>query len=229
MTVCAARVTEIETMGAEIVRVRLEPLDAAFRFTAGQWIDLGVALDGEEVVAGFSPASAPSEKGWFDLGIRISGKNRVTQWFHNEAKPGDEVRISGGHGQCVYEPQADDRLTLIAGGIGITPLLSMLYAFAECPDAKAATLFLSVSEREAPPFTAQLDALAQDPRITVHRHTTSPGDREQRLSADDIVARGAGSGGLFYLCGPAHMIDDLAASLVAKGIAQDRVRYEKWW
>ena len=104
MTVCAATITELEAMGPGLMRVRLAPSDASFSFVAGQWIDLGVDIDGQQVVAGYSPASSPSQREFFDLGVRLGRTNRVSQWFHHEADVGDQVTVSGGHGTCVYEP-----------------------------------------------------------------------------------------------------------------------------
>ena len=71
MTVCKATLTELEPMGPGLLRVRLEPGDPAFSFVAGQWIDLGVDIDGEQVVAGYSPSSSPSQRDFFELGVRL--------------------------------------------------------------------------------------------------------------------------------------------------------------
>ena len=83
LTVCFAKIIEIENMGPRAVRVRLQPENPSFSFLAGQWIDLGVSVDDEEDVAGYSPASSPNDPAGFDLGIRLSHNNKVSQWFHN--------------------------------------------------------------------------------------------------------------------------------------------------
>ena len=229
MTVCKATLTELEPMGPGLLRVRLEPGDPAFSFVAGQWIDLGVDIDGEQVVAGYSPSSSPSQRDFFELGVRLGRTNRVSQWFHHQAEVGDQVTISGGHGKCIYEPAQGDVLTLVGGGIGLTPLLSMLYAFSEHPETERATLYLSVSQREQTPFEAQLDALAKDERIAVHIVVPAERPGGSRLDAAAVLGGGATVADTFYLCGPPEMIDAMSEDLARAGVPRDRVRYEKWW
>ena len=124
-----ARIVELESDVAETVRVVLEVEDNQFSFLAGQWLNLGVQLDGELKVGGYSFASAPGILPRFELGIRDSERNPVSRYFHRGARVGAEVVVDGGHGPCFYHPDEDIDLVLVAGGIGLTPMLSIARAF----------------------------------------------------------------------------------------------------
>ena len=69
----------------------------------------------------------------------------MTNWLHREARVGDSVEISLG-GDFYYTPDMDGPIVLIAGGIGLTPLMSIVRAIDESDQSTPATsLIYSVS------------------------------------------------------------------------------------
>ena len=58
---------------------------------------------------------------------------------------------------------------------------------------------------------------------------TSDAADESRLSAGKLLESGGKASDIFYLCGPAAMIDELSQSLLQEGVPPDRIRFEKWW
>lgn len=222
-----ATITALEPDLSDTVRVMLRVEDSSFGFLAGQWLNLGVWMDGELKVGGYSFASSPQLLPSFELGIKDSQRNPVSRYFHREAAVGDTVTVDGGHGRCVYVPDEECDLVLVAGGIGLTPMLSIARAFASSDSQYELRFLYSASRVSGFAFHDTVSELSQDPRITVdliETDGTSVGRRE-------ILTRAlkGGTSAAFYLCGPSGMVDDLSLKLRSEGVPTSHIRFEKWW
>lgn len=96
-------------------------------FKAGQWIDL--FIPGISTVGGFSICSSPADfarDGVIELAVKYS-THPPADWIHKKCSAGAEVKIRFG-GDYFYDPPPGDKenLLLIAGGVGINPVYSIL-------------------------------------------------------------------------------------------------------
>ena len=121
-----AKVVAIHQETPTIKSFRLDLHGRELAFMAGQWVDFFVTLDGAEAVGGYSITSSPAEQTAISLAVKRDGSDHpVTNWLHEDAQVGDEVEISLG-GDFFYEPDETESVVLIAGGIGLTPLMSIV-------------------------------------------------------------------------------------------------------
>ena len=116
-----AKIVALEPDLAETIRVVLEVDDSEFEFLAGQWLNLGVWMDGELKVGGYSFASSPSELPRFELGIKDSARNPVSRYFHRDAAVGDSVTVDGGHGRSQPLDSGRGAATLAAAHERVLP------------------------------------------------------------------------------------------------------------
>ena len=232
-SLCPATIVEIAKETPSIVRVVLD-VGEAFTFLPGQWIDFAVELDGEEKVGGYSLASSPSALPRIELGIRISQTQRVSQWLHEDARPGDHVMIQGGSGDCVYTAEDGDDVTFVVGGIGITPPLSMLRSALEGDKAFKVRLFYSARTADELAFLADLRTLERDERFSLYTTVTQPlpgtdwAQQTGRWSLDSITSASRPNT-IFYLFGPPQMVDQFQEALERSGVGCDQIRTERWW
>lgn len=125
---------------------------------------------------------------------------------------------------CVRAPvnhfplAAPPRVLLVAGGIGITPIISMASALAA--QQRDYALHFSGRTREALPFVDELRALAGD-KLTLH----ADDDPATRLSIDALLD-GAQVNQPIYVCGPAGMIDAVLAAARKRGWHEGDLHYE---
>jgi len=132
---------------------------AGFEFRAGQSIDLTLLnppeTDAEGNTRAFSIASAP-----FDNELMITTRMRDTAFKRTlgKASPGLEVRIEGPSGSFVLHRRADRPAVFLAGGIGITPFLSIIRQAARDKIPHQLYLFYSNRRPEDAPF---LDVLTE--------------------------------------------------------------------
>ena len=95
-------------------------------FSAGQWVDLFVTIEGAEAVGGYSITSSPADQSTIRLAVKHDGSDHpVTNWLHDDASEGDMVEVSLG-GDFTYTPDEARSVVLIGGGIGMTPLMSIV-------------------------------------------------------------------------------------------------------
>ncbi|HZC38018.1 MAG TPA: 2Fe-2S iron-sulfur cluster-binding protein [Sphingomicrobium sp.] len=124
------KIAEVVPETAEAVSLRFEippELEEAFAFKPGQHLTLRAMIDGEEVRRNYSLCTAPDERDWMVTIKRMPG-GFFSQWAPQNLKAGDVVEVMSPHGSFTTEFDAANRRHLvgIAGGSGITPVLSLI-------------------------------------------------------------------------------------------------------
>ena len=204
-------------------------------FKPGQWVDFFVTLEGAEAIGGYSITSSPSVQDSIGLAIKLDDSyHPVTNWLHKSARVGDTVEISLG-GDFYYTADMDGPIVLIAGGIGLTPLMSIVRAIDESHDSTPTTLIYSVSTPSEILFHEELEDIARrNPYINLVFTITRPGQEEWdgptgRINDDLLRETGISPDSLFFICGPPDMIRDMIGILVRRGAPGSRIKYEQWW
>lgn len=226
-----------ETLADGCFRLVLEPAEQAsmFPFIAGQWVYLYLLNeDGSEWArAAFSIASAPSgSRERFELAIKVYGD------FTTRARglqPGSRVLVQGPFGVFTLRASAHP-LVLFGGGIGVTPLLSMLREVAATGAERDVVLFYSNRSRADVAYEQELRSIVEaHPRIRIHfiltRHAPAGWDGEsRRLDADMVRAHVLDLAAAEYLmCGPNPFMDGVQQILVSLGVdVQKKLRKERF-
>ena len=238
------RVARIEDESANIRSFYLEPNDDAGipAFHSGQHLPVRVVPsgDGVEVIRTYSISSAPS-----DAFLRISVKRQglVSTYLHDHFQVGSIVQARGPQGTFVVDASVQRPLVLLAAGVGVTPLLSMLrhvvYEGQRTRRTRPTYLFQSARNMAERPFVAELAQLAAIAGDSLHTC--------QILSAPES---GAGHGEHFdvagrmdiqllkawlplddydfYLCGPTPFTQQLYDALRAIQIPDMRIHAESF-
>lgn len=203
-----------------------------FEFSPGQFLAVRVSIDSKPHVRCYSISSAPHMRGYLEFSVRRQGL--VSGTLHATIRAGSTVTINRAAGQFVY-PQGDDRpLALIAGGIGITPLLSMLRHAVAADPTRPVTLLYSARREPDVAFHSELRVLAErHPQIRVAITLTQPTapTRLRTGRLDVAMVRQfvlAPADTIFCLCGPGPMIEDLRAALAGLGVPAGQVRFEQF-
>ncbi|MBI4298186.1 MAG: hypothetical protein HY666_00285 [Chloroflexi bacterium] len=208
---------------------------ADFFFLPGQWLDIHIDTGSSVEVEGFSIVSSPLQRGSIELAIKKLAHGRASTYLHEQAQVGDSFIIQGGFGDFYYHRDMKGPLVLIAGGIGITPLISILRYVDEAGLDVKVTLLYSARTPSEIVFYDQLQALeARNSRIRCFLTVTRPqGEpwagqvgRIDRLFLQEHVSS---QDSLYYLCGPSPMLDDLSALLTSLGAQPSHIKAERWW
>ncbi|HEY2201028.1 MAG TPA: ferredoxin reductase [Solirubrobacteraceae bacterium] len=122
-----ARVVGVRHQTERSVTLTLRPNAAWSGFTAGQFIRVGVEIDGVRRTRTYSPAcSEHSPNGLLELTVTTHPNGLVSQYLRRRTRAGTILHLSEAQGGFVLPQPRPRRLALIGGGSGITPVLSML-------------------------------------------------------------------------------------------------------
>ncbi|MCU7246314.1 2Fe-2S iron-sulfur cluster-binding protein [Pseudomonas koreensis] len=158
------RVTKIEMESRNIRSIYLEPDDGAGLpvFLAGQHLPLRFTLDGEVHIRTYSLSSAPSD-GFFRISVKREGL--VSSHLHERIRVGDVLEARAPKGHFTVAPLERRPLVLLAAGVGITPLLSMLrevvYQGLRTRGIRPTWLIQSSRSLADQPFRRELDQLLE--------------------------------------------------------------------
>jgi ferredoxin-NADP reductase len=211
---------------------RLDLHGHALAFLPGQWVDCYLEPDSAQV-AGYSLTSSPARCDAVELAVKRVGENPVTRHLHEAARVGDTLYLDGGHGEFYYSRAMGDSLVLLAGGIGITPMMSIVRYATQChPDVRL-TLLYSAGVPAELAFRQELERLAaRAQHLRVHFTVTRPepswNERLGHIDTAMLAEARAHAEALYFVCGPSQMIDAMRRRLARHGVADSHVRFERW-
>ncbi|MCZ4329636.1 ferredoxin--NADP reductase [Castellaniella denitrificans] len=206
-----------------------------FQFLPGQTLSLTLPSDAPDVPVlrhTFSLVSAPHESD-----LCIATRMRATPFKQALARlrPGAELRFGGPYGKLTPPAGTDRPLVLIAGGIGITPCVSMLRDAAHQGSDRRFMLLYSNRTREQAAFLEELRELARlNPRLRLLATLTGPADDAWdglRGRIDSALLEQALRGlddPLCYVTGIPAMVEEVRAHLAGLGVADDAILDESF-
>lgn len=231
----AVRIAAIKQETPTIKSFLLEYGEQAFHHLPGQWINLSVEINGKMESSDYSMTSSPLKRSEFELAIKQGSRNPVTRYMYESAKAGDTVTVSNGQGVFIFERGMGDKVVLIAAGVGVTPLMSLLRYIDEAAPEVDTTLLYSIPCPEEFLFRDELAEISsRNPHIhcvvtVTQQNPANWQGATGRIDKAMLEAAGLGAEALYYLCGPQAMIEDVDKELGKLGIPDSRIVYEKWW
>lgn len=96
-----------------------------FRFRPGQFITLDVNIGGETINRCYTISSSPTRPDTLSITVKRQPGGKVSNWLHDNLKPGSEIRAMGPSGDFSFTHHAADKYLFLSGGSGVTPLMSM--------------------------------------------------------------------------------------------------------
>jgi ferredoxin-NADP reductase/predicted pyridoxine 5'-phosphate oxidase superfamily flavin-nucleotide-binding protein len=237
------RVVRIEAESHNIRSIYLEPADGAGLpvFQAGQHLPLRFKIADEVYIRTYSLSSAPSDD-FFRISVKREG--RVSSYLHEQVGVGDLLEARAPQGHFTVAPHERRPLVLLAAGVGITPLLSMLrevvYQGLRTRHIRPTWFFQSSRTLADQPFRPELDRLLDGAgdAVRVLRLLSQP-ETEAR-EGEDFDLTGRIDAALlktilevedydlldFVLCGPNSFTQGLYDSLRELDIRNARIHAE---
>ncbi len=96
-----------------------------FFFKPGQFVTLELAIDNEQVMRSYTISSAPSIPYSFSITVKRVPGGKVSNWLHDNLNAGDSLTVHGPVGQFNCSDFPAEKVLLLSGGVGITPVMSM--------------------------------------------------------------------------------------------------------
>lgn len=228
-----------EADDATVVTFDVPPdLSASFRFTPGQY--LTVRRPGQEPRRSYSICAAAGER--LRVGVRRVPGGAFSPWLTSELRPGDVLEAmepQGRFGAAIEREAPQGRHVLaIAGGSGITPILSIARTVLQREPASRVTLLYGNRTAASTMFKEELEDLKNRhlTRLAIHpvfsREVVDSPLAAGRLDADKLALLlrlvGPHTVDEAFVCGPHAMNDEAEAALKAAGVAPGRIHVERF-
>ena len=240
----ALKVAEIvpETAEANSIRFEIPPeLRDEFAFRAGQHLTLRAEIGGEEVRRNYSLCTAPADGDWMVTVKRIGG-GLFSNWVGDQLKAGDTIEVMVPHGSFTtdFDAGRSRHLVAIAGGSGITPVMSLVKTLLREEPNSRFTLFYGNRDSSSIIFLEALAALkdkhlgrleiyhfldAEDQDIELFNGMLSRERLEEAVPA--LVPDAADVDG-WFICGPGPMMDAAEGALLDRNVPRERIHIERF-
>ena len=127
VTDARAEVIAVRRQTTRSVTLTLRPNGAWPGFVAGQFVRVGVEIDGVRRTRTYSPAcSSVDSSGLLELTVTVHPDGLVSEHLRSRIAPGAILHLGAAQGDFVLPNPRPERLVLVSGGSGITPVISML-------------------------------------------------------------------------------------------------------
>jgi ring-1,2-phenylacetyl-CoA epoxidase subunit PaaE len=240
----ALRVAQIvpETSEANSIRLEIPPeLRERFEFKAGQHLTLRATIKGEEVRRNYSLCTAPDEQDWLVTVKRI-GSGLFSNWVGDELKAGATIDVMPPHGSFTTDFDASKarHLVGIAGGSGITPVMSLIKTLLREEPRSRFTLLYGNRDSSSVIFLETLAGLKDKhlDRLEIY-HFLDAEDQDielfngmlNRERVDEAIAGlipDAADVDGWFICGPGPMMDAAEGALLDRNITKERIHIERF-
>lgn len=224
----AWRVASVRRLSPKQWEVTVTPVGhAGLSFSAGQFAWLNIGHSPFSFYENPFSISAPPAGGP-DVAFVIKELGDFTSTLH-QIKVGTRAYLDGPYGSLTVEGRTEPGIVLVAGGVGVAPMLSILRQMRLTGDPRKASMIYGNRVEEQIVYR---DELGQSDVTYVLSEPTDSWTGEVGLIDGPLLERVLSDAQfadwLFVLCGPDAMMDSVEHYLIAKGIPSDRILSERF-
>ena len=211
-------------------------------FKGGQFLTLKADINGKEETRCYTVSSAPGEA-YYRISVKREEQGTFSQFLHDNIKTGDTLSFLAPSGDFFFDVKPQRPAVLLAAGIGITPMVSMLhYALKDAMRTRhlrPITLLAGVKNGEEQNFKEEIGKLEQASAGLVRAFWAFSAPKDDDEPRQDYQCRGRISEGFlqaalplanydFYLCGPGEFMQDMYELCLHLGVPDQHIFAESF-
>ncbi|MEP9393715.1 ferredoxin reductase [Gordonia sp. VNK1] len=215
------RIESVTRETDDTATIRIRPgWGFTFDYAPGQYIGIGVLVDGRWTWRSYSLTSVPDTTrtdGLVAITVKAMPEGFLSSHLVNGLTPGTIVRLAAPQGEFVLPDPLPPKILFATAGSGLTPIISMLRTMTHRHQRTDITLIHSTPTPESLLFATELDDLAASGMIDLHvRHTRVDG----KLTPADLTTLCPDwTGRATWACGPSGFLEMLTGAFDSAGVA----------
>jgi len=213
----------------------MEPVsnDPVPLYHPGQYVVVTLQIPDDQYISNrqYSLTDLPNEK-YYRISVKREKEDDklgvISNYLHDHVNVGDVVKLHAPSGDFVFHP-TEDPIVLLAGGIGLNPLISMLKYLASHKKNQKVTLVHAVKPGQLYFFDEIMELKNQMPNlkyIIVCSKEMEKVHHIGRINEEWIVGNVLNLKANYYVCGPIGFMQDIIGILKEKGVEQKNIFYE---
>lgn len=212
-------------------------LAQTFSYISGQYLTLKAIVAGEEVRRAYSLCSAPGLDRRLTVAVKEVSGGKMSVHLNRNTKAGDHIEVMPPEGRFYLPVDASlqRRYILIAGGSGITPMMSILRTVLNSEPNSSILLLYANRNKESIIFESKLQALVEQygDRIEVKHFLDSgasgvyqAGPLGQDVLKESLASENWGPQSHAFICGPGPMMEAAKQALLETGLPENQIYIE---
>jgi ferredoxin-NADP reductase/MOSC domain-containing protein YiiM len=213
-------------------------------YLPGQFLTFKLSIPGHSkpVVRNFSLSDRPGHSEYYRVTIKREPLPEdpsvvsATNYFHSQVEPRTRLQVAAPRGDFYLDPQEETPVVLLSGGVGLTPMISMLNAIVESGQRRPVWFIHGTRNGIHHAMCKHMrQVAAENDNVTVHISYSRP--RPEDIKGLDYDSSGHVTIDLlkkllpnkdkdFYLCGPPPFMKSLMKDLLEWGVPENRIRFE---
>jgi ferredoxin-NADP reductase len=204
-----------------------------FSYLPGQFLTVTVPIDGKLVKRSYTIASSPTQHDFAEITVKHEEGGEVSGFLHSHIREGDLVTFFGPSGAFIFTGRECKCILLIGGGVGITPLMSVLRYLTDRSWPGDIYLLYGCHAPQDIIFREELDYLQRrHPNLHVVISVTHPEGTDWKgptgritkgmiaQTVPEIASR------YVHLCGPVPLMEAIKKALLELGVPEKRIKTE---
>jgi nitric oxide dioxygenase len=216
---------------------------AISEFLPGQYVSVKLNIPGEEYthIRQYSLSDAPG-KDYYRISVKREAATEqkpagiVSNYLHDHIQEGDILELSAPAGDFTLTMTDDTPVVLISGGVGITPMLSMLNTLAERQAERKVTFIHAAINGKVHAFHEHVSKLAKENKnISYYVCYQSPSEEDRQkqhfakegfIDLEWVQSIVKDKNADFYFCGPVPFMKTVYHALKEWGVPEERIHFE---
>lgn len=210
-------------------------------FLPGQYISIKLEIDGEEYthIRQYSLSDSPGKEHYRISVKRESGTlnpdGMVSNFLHDSVNEGDILKMSAPAGDFVLDTKKNTPIVLLSGGVGVTPMLSMLKTVVEVQPQRKVTFIHAAANGNVHALREEVEQLTSSENVNSFIFYDAPTEEDRKnnnfdvegyLTEDWLVKNIPTVEADFYFCGPVPFMKSINHSLKNLGVEEEKIHFE---
>jgi ferredoxin-NADP reductase len=204
-----------------------------FAYLPGQFLTVTVSVNGDSIKRSYSISSSPTERDYCEITVKREEQGAVSRFLHDQVHEHDTLQITAPSGRFTFTGEESTSVVLIGGGVGITPMMSVVRYLTKRSWLHDIYFVLAVRGEADIIFREELQYLqhrypnlrvcivAEEVEASDERYVKGRVTRQLLESRiPDLPARRV------HICGPPPMMNAVKAILAEMGVPADQIRTE---